>query len=332
MAEIVLGLGTSHAPSLSLPLEKWPLRAEAYRQNTSGFVGANGETLSYEELEALADSSIADKATPEFWRRSYEACQQAIDTMSQALAGGSVDILLIIGDDQKELFQEDNMPALCIYWGDTVVNVPRWSYENGTELHKAAAWGYGWGPGAASRAYPGAPEAAKHLITSLIDEGFDVGQSRFFREGEGIGHAFAFVYERILRERVIPVIPIFLNTYYPPNQPLPQRCYQLGRALRSAIEVWDSDVRVGVVASGGLSHSVVDEELDRELIRAMNEKDSDALCGLPPASLNAGSSEIRNWLAVAGATEHLQMDLVAYEPCYFTPGGTGCGMAFALWS
>ena len=34
----------------------------------------------------------------------------------------------------------------------------------------------------------------------------------------------------------IPVVPIFLNTYYPPNQPRPHRCYAFGQAVRKAAE------------------------------------------------------------------------------------------------
>ena len=53
-----------------------------------------------------------------------------------------------------------------------------------------------------------------------------------------------------------------MNTYYPPNQPNPKRCYDFGRTLRSAIEAWPTKARVAILASGGLSHFVVDEDLD----------------------------------------------------------------------
>src|SRR5690606_19762045 len=117
------------------------------------------------------------------------------------------------------------------------------------------------------------------------------------------------VWRRIMGERPIPSLPIHINTYYPPNQPTPDRCYALGQAIRAAVESWDSPKRVAVLASGGLSHFVVDEELDREALDAMQKKDRQRLAALPRHRLNAGTSEIRNWIAVAGATEHLQMEL-----------------------
>jgi 3-O-methylgallate 3,4-dioxygenase len=129
----------------------------------------------------------------------------------------------------------------------------------------------------------------------------------------------------------IPVVPVFLNTYYPPNQPSPRRCYRLGRAIREVIDAYPDDLRIAVVASGGLSHFTVDEALDGEVIRALQQKDSGALEGLRREQLNAGSSEIRNWICAAGALEHLDLRWVRYCPGYRTPAGTGTGMCFASW-
>ena len=67
-------------------------------------------------------------------------------------------------------------------------------------------------------------------------------------------------------------MPIMVNTYYPPNQPTPKRCFDMGRAIRGAIESWPTKARVGILASGGLSHFVVDEELDYMAMDGMKEK------------------------------------------------------------
>jgi 3-O-methylgallate 3,4-dioxygenase len=88
---------------------------------------------------------------------------------------------------------------------------------------------------------------------------------------------------------------------------------------------------VGIIASGGLSHFTVDEELDRRVLKACREADAQSLASLPVNKLNSGSSEIRNWIVVAGAAERLQTAWQEYEPLYRTPAGTGCGMAFAAW-
>ena len=56
------------------------------------------------------------------------------------------------------------------------------------------------------------------------------------------------------------------------------------------------------------------------------------LRSLPRNKLNAGSSEILNWVAVAGAVEHLDLTWFDYVPGYRTPAGTGTGLSFAAWS
>ena len=80
----------------------------------------------------------------------------------------------------------------------------------------------------------------------------------------------------------MPAVPLFINTFYPPNQPSVRRCFALGNALVDAIASWDEDVRVAVIGSGGMSHFVVDEELDRGFLDAMKRKDADALMAIPP--------------------------------------------------
>jgi 3-O-methylgallate 3,4-dioxygenase len=181
------------------------------------------------------------------------------------------------------------------------------------------------------KTYPVASNLGRHLIESLIGEGFDVAHSRKLKPGEGMGHAFSFVYGRLMNGKTIPTVPIMVNTYYPPNQPTPKRCFELGRAVRAAIETWPKDARVAVIGSGGLSHFVIDEELDHQILKAMQAKDAVALGKLPQRRLNSGTSEVRNWIATAGAVEHLDMTLIDYVPCYRSPAGTGCAMGFAEW-
>ena len=85
------------------------------------------------------------------------------------------------------------------------------------------------------------------------------------------------------------------------------------------------------MASGGLSHVILDEEIDDMTLTALKAKDADALANLPVDRLTGGTSEIRNWVVLAGAPEPLDMTLIDYVPCYRTMAGTGCGMGFASW-
>jgi hypothetical protein len=325
MAQIVLGLGTSHSPQLSTPPEIWPLHAERDQHNPD-LRDTDGQVHSYDAFLARAGTSIHKELTPDTWQRRYEACQQGIARLGDILAAVAPDVLLVVGDDQKELFHDDNMPALLVYWGDTIRNVPRYGQRPSPAL-QAAAWAYG----GTTCDYPVAADLATYLIGSLIDQEFDVAHSNGLPPKQGMGHAFSFIYGRIMPNTVIPTVPIMLNTYYPPNQPTPKRCYAIGQALRQAVESWPTNNRVAIIASGGLSHFVVDEELDQLTLTAMQNKDAATLSSLPRERLNSGNSEIRNWITVAGAVEHLDMQLIDYVPCYRSPAGTGCAMGFAQW-
>jgi 3-O-methylgallate 3,4-dioxygenase len=221
------------------------------------------------------------------------------------------------------------MPAILVYWGETIENNPLDMGDEAPEFWKRARSQYY--EKETMRAYPVASELGLHLIGSLIDQGFDVAHSKRLGKPRGEGHAFGFVHRRLMPEKVVPVVPVALNTYYPPNQPRPARCYELGKAIRQAVRSAKNGARVAVVASGGLSHFTVDEELDRLVLDACRRGDGAALSSIPPAKLNSGSSEIRNWITVAGAAEHLSTDWQEYVPCYRSAAGTGCGMGFAVW-
>ena len=120
MAEIVLGLGTSHSPQLSLTPETWPLHAENDKRNPHLY-GLDGIHHTYEEVLAMVDPSIEKQLEPELWQKRYDICQAGLAAVSQKLVEAKVDAVIVIGDDQEEVFQEDNFPAMAIYWGDTIV-------------------------------------------------------------------------------------------------------------------------------------------------------------------------------------------------------------------
>src|SRR5439155_24565028 len=111
------------------------------------------------------------------------------------------------------------------------------------------------------------------------------------------------------------------------------RPYQLGGAIAGAVKEWPGQERVAVVASGGLSHFVVDEELDRKLIAGLCAKDPTTLKSLPRERLYSATSESLNWVAVGGAMQNtaLKAEVVDYVPVYRTPAGTGGGWCFMRW-
>lgn len=316
MAQIVLGMGVSHGPQLGIPAERWHLLREKDQ---------NDKRFSYTELLASRQlPGIEKEITPEKMKKKYEDCMKALDVLSETLDRVRPDVLVVVGDDQHENLLDDNMPVFCVYRGASVEKVER---------RRRSAWRQQETEGrdAALKSYTCAPELAEHLIKFLIQHGFDVASSNQMRPEVGLGHAFTTMYRQIMPEGRIPIVPFMVNTFYPPNQPTPQRCYELGLALREAINAWDGNKRVGIIASGGLSHVIIDEEIDRATIEGLQNKDKEKLFSLPVEKLVFGTSEIRNWIVAAGAFEPMDMKLIDYVPCYRSEAGTGCAMGFAEW-
>jgi hypothetical protein len=326
MAKIVLGIGTSHTPMLNAPVGDWARFIE--RDRVRAHLTKEGRPVTYQELEQLAPPEVAAQLTAEVFADKHQRALAEVERLGAIVRNAKLDTLIVVGDDQKELYDDDNMPAILLYRGKTIRNVPLKSHP-GPDWARAASARY-FEPEQA-RDYPVDTQLAEHLIAHLIED-FDLSCANTLAEGYGEGHAFGFVHNRLLAGTVIPVVPVFLNTYFPPNQPTPARCLRLGQAIRAAVEKFPGDQRIGVLASGGLSHFTVDEDLDGRVIRALRERDHAALSALPRAQLESGSSEIRNWICLAGAVEHLALRRIEYIPAYRTPAGTGTGLCFADWS
>ena len=330
MATIVLGIGSTHgSPSNSNPAG-WRQGGESDKRRPE--LWFRGKAYTYPELvEERAPEHLERELDETKQQARSEACQRAIAALAQTLERAAPDRCIILGDDQHESFLDDIMPAFCVFNGETVDD-PAGEERRESDPARLALVN----APVARTSHPTDAAFGTHIIESLISEGFDAARSNVLPEGSrqgGIGHAFYFVYRRLMNNGAIPHVPIFLNTYYPPNAPTMKRCYQLGKALRRAVEAWDRNQRVAIIASGGLSHFVIEEDLDLQLLEGLKAGDETQLTALPDIRFMSGTSEIRNWVALAGAMAGtpLQMKLLAYEPCYRSEAGTGCGGGYAYW-
>jgi 3-O-methylgallate 3,4-dioxygenase len=356
MAKIVLGIGTSHTPLLSLPPEMWPAYARRDEHNPELAFPPHGHVMPFSEaVETLRVQGRTRYVGPEPFAAQSKAFKQALDTLASTLQGADADVTVIISDDQDEWFYEHNMPRFAVYWGESAPLIPRSVVAGGGEMERMIAQGYGETP----VDVPVASRFGRHLVEYLCDHDFDVAHITYLQQpyggkvarryptpdGElnsvretpthqqGLPHGFAFIVKRLYDMKPRPILPVFQNTCYPPNQPSPRRSYQLGKAIASAINAWEEPARVAVIASGGLSHFVVDEELDRKLLGALEKKDAETLQTLPKERLFSATSESLNWVALGGALENepLEFELLDYVPVYRTPANTGGGWAFARW-
>lgn len=331
MATIVFGAGTSHTPMLLASDETLPRFLET--DQLIKHRDKDGHPVTYGDLLEKADPKLAHMVAPTDLVARQNIARAAAKRLRQAVAAARLDALIVLGDDQNESYLEDCRPAFAVYYGDTIRNdnkqhgtyshLPEWYIKNRAAFFEQDK----------PRDYPVDAPLAIHVINFLMDADFDLASSKCLRPGEGEGHAVAYVHRHVMDgANPVPVVPVFLNTYYDPNRPRPRRCYQFGRAMRRAVESFPGEARVGIMASGGLSHFLVDEDLDRGILKALADKDAAYLERLPWNKLHAGSSEILNWVAIAGALEALDLNWFEYVPGYRTPAGTGTGLSFATWA
>src|SRR6516162_4154410 len=240
MARIVLGLGTSHTPMLLASDETLPRFLET--DQTIRHRDKEGRPVSYGDLLEAADPRLAAMVAPEHLVARQNIARSAMKRIRQTLAAARLDALIALGDDQNESYRDDCRPAFAIYCGETIRNgqaqhatyshYPDWYVQNRKGFFEPEA----------PRDYPVHSALAVHLIETLMDLGFDPASSKCLPEGEGEGHAIAYVHRQVMDGQTpVPAVPIFLNTYYPPNQPRPRRCYELGQAVRKVVEEFLGD-------------------------------------------------------------------------------------------
>ncbi len=244
--------------------------------------------------------------------------------MRDDIAAAALDALIVIGDDQEELFDYSNMPAIGVYYGETISNARAGLAKGPLDIARMR-----FQETDGDVAYPCHAGLARHLIDALQQRDFDLSAMARTAPGKFEGHAISFVHRFLMGAVPVPVVPVFLNAYYPPNQPSPARCLSLGAAIARAIDTFPGEARIGVLASGGLSHFLVDEAFDHAVIDALRRHDMAFFRSAPLHKLQSGSSEIRNWICLAGAVEGLALDWVSYNPGYRTPALTGTGLCFA---
>jgi hypothetical protein len=335
---------------MSLPGQDWAKRAEDDKRNRELIRPTDGAHVTYDELLASADPRIAEQLDEDIFCRKYATIQHSLDELRDSFAQVDPDVVVMFGDDQDEMLFEDNYPMISVYWGDVLTHYPRNTTRPGmSEAIRISSAVYG----AEIIDYPVEKNLGLHVISELAQRDFDVAHSRYMKEEyggtigpanwyldyqrstsprrQGMAHAFAFPVCRWFGGRRPPMLPITMNTCYPPNWISPRRAFALGRAVREAIESWDSDARVAIVTSGGLSHFTVDEEIDRLALKGLTEANAEILSTLPRYKLQSATTEILNWVAAAGSLGETPMELITYQPGYRSPAGTGCGCAVGRW-
>ncbi|WP_077038262.1 protocatechuate 3,4-dioxygenase [Pelomonas sp. KK5] len=329
MAKIVFGMAVPHSGMLGQKPEDWLNNAQRDFDNPE--LWFRNRTWTYPELEAHRGKAFEKYLTIEERTARAARCRSALDEMAAAYQRANIDVAIILGKDQKEIFPQHS-PSIAIYSGAEVHNGPPQRSVYAPDHHVV------------HQAYP---KLATYLLETFQAKGFDLTdlfewpenvwmerQMKRKADYPVVPHAYSFVYHQIMGDEPPPHVPVLMNLFYPPTQPSMARCIQFGDVLRDAIEAWPEDVRVAIIASGGLSHFVNDEEFDQDILKKLASYDYEGLAAIPDGWFQSGTSEIKIYSTVMKALQHTgaQMTLVDYVPCWRTAAGTGEGMGFMYWN
>ncbi len=202
----------------------------------------------------------------------------------------------------------------------------------------ALGTGASWSPadeGAGARDLPpieGHPAFAAHLGRSLMADEFDMA---FFQERPLDHGCFSPLSMLCEHEPDWPVklVPLQIGVLQFPV-PTARRCFKLGQALRRAIESWPENLRVALVATGGLSHQVHGERAgfnnspwDHEFLDLF-QNDPERLAGMTHAEYaelgGVEGAEVIMWLVMRGA---LSARVECLHRSYYLPSMTGIATA-----
>ena len=192
-------------------------------------------SISTSHVPAIGGALARQQQQDPYWKPFFDA----YGPVREWLGRERPDVVVILHNDHGLNFFLDKMPTFAVGAADL--------YSNADE---------GWGipPLPAAR---GCVDLSWQIVETLIEDEFDITTCQEALIDHSVSLPLALLWPEGQKAGQWPVeiVPVCINTVLAPY-PSASRCYRLGQSLRRAIESWDDDRRVLVIASGGLSHQL----------------------------------------------------------------------------
>ena len=278
---------------------------------------------------------------------NFAKCARIHDSfrvLREKIAELETDVLVVFSDDQLQCFDFNNYPAFSVFVGEQFRKGQGRSRDiDANPAGRHAKPGY---------LFSGCPDLAVATLTGIMKRGFDPAFSMDMpKPDRGLASGIVRTAEE-MTDFTLPIVPIMMNLYFAP-QPTGWRGYQLGRAVREVIDEFPGDLRVGVVASGGLWHTPgaqgawLNTDFDLTTLELLKAGDAQGMArhfddyvipaddpsqdtsersrnvtGMPsPGGPALGTRETCTWIAAAAASEGCPTTIVDYVDVWASPAG-----------
>jgi protocatechuate 4,5-dioxygenase, beta chain len=244
-----------------------------------------GVTTSH--VPAIGAALDSGKSRNDYWGPVFAG----YDFSKRWIAQAKPDVVILVYNDHASAFSLEIVPTFAIGCAE-----------------EFAVADEGWGP----RRVPvvkGHAELASHIAQSVIQQDFDLTIVNRMDVDHGLTVPLSLMFGQPLAwpVRVIP-FPVNVVLYPPPSG---RRCFELGKALRRAVELYDADLDVQVWGTGGMSHQLqgqraglINREWDQLFIDRLID-DPETAARIPHLEYvrEAGSEgiELVMWLIMRGA-------------------------------
>ena len=240
-------------------------------------------------VPAIGAAIDLGKTNEPYWQPLFKG----FEFSKQWIAKARPDVIFLVYNDHATAFDASIIPPLAIGCPERFPPADE-----------------GWGP----RKVPdiiGYPELAAHIAQSVILDEFDLTIINEMKVDHGLSVPLSLMFGQpeAWPCRIIP-FPVNVVQYPPPTG---NRCYNLGKAIRKAIEIFDEDLNVQIWGTGGMSHQIqgpraglINKEFDNRFLDRMLP-DPASLAKIPHIEYvreaGAEAIELVMWLVALGAMD-----------------------------
>ena len=242
-------------------------------------------------VPAIGAALDQGKNNEPYWQPLFKG----YDFSRQWLKDNPPDVIFLVYNDHATAFSLEMIPTFAIGCAE--------SFTPADE---------GWGP----RPVPvvqGHPELAAHIAQSVIQQDFDLTIVNKMDVDHGLTVPLSLMCGQPPQSNFAwpsPVIPFAVNVVQYPA-PSGRRCFDLGKAIRKAIDSFDKPLNVQIWGTGGMSHQLqgpraglINKEFDNAFLDQLIA-DPEGLASKPHIDYvrEAGSEgiELVMWLIARGA-------------------------------